>query len=52
MTNSPNLEAMIRRKALLREGSPEAEEQAEEILAEVERNGGLTTVEVYALMAH
>ena len=49
---SSNLEAMIRRKALLRLGTPEAEEEAEEILVEVERNGGLTTDEVYALMAH
>lgn len=49
---SPNLEAMIRRKALLRAGTPAAEQQAEEILEEVERNGGLTTDEAYALMAH
>jgi hypothetical protein len=49
---SPNLEAMIRRKALLREGTLAAEQQADEILEEVERNGGLTTDETYALMAH
>jgi len=49
---SANLEAMILRKALLREGTRAAEEEADEILEEVERRGGLTTDEAYALMAH
>ena len=49
---SSNLEAMIRRKALLREGTPAAEAEAEEILDEVMRRGGLTTDEAYALMAY
>jgi len=49
---SRNLEAMIRRKQLMREGTAEAEIEAEEILEEVLRNGGLTTDESYALMAY
>ena len=49
---SVNMQAMIRRKALLREGGEAAEERAQEILDDVERNGGLSTEEVYALMAH
>lgn len=49
---SKNLEAMIRRKTLIRQGTPEAEIEAEEILDEVMRNGGLTTDEAYALMAY
>lgn len=49
---SPNLEAMIRRKQLMRQGNAEAEIEAEAILEEVLRNGGLTTDESYALMAY
>ena len=49
---SANLEAMIRRKALMRQGTPEAEQEAEEILEDVLHNGGLTTDEAYALMAY
>jgi hypothetical protein len=48
---TPNLKAMIKRKELIRKGTPEAEEQAERILEAVERAGGLTTEEVYSLMA-
>jgi hypothetical protein len=49
---SKNLEAMIQRKKLMRSGTPDAEAKADKILEAVERNGGLTTEEVYALMAH
>lgn len=49
---SPNLQAMIKRKELVRQGTDEADAQAEEILAQVEQNGGLTTEEVYALQAY
>lgn len=49
---SANLDAMIRRKALMRQGTPEAEQEAEEILEGVLQNGGLTTDEAYALMAY
>jgi hypothetical protein len=47
-----NLAEMIRRKEWLRLGTDEALEEAEEILDAVERRGGLSTAEVYALMAH
>ena len=49
---SDNLKAMIQRKELMREGSPEAEAKADAIFEEVTQNGGLTTEEVYALMAY
>jgi hypothetical protein len=49
---SENLEAMIYRKDLLRKGGDDNEELADVILDEVEQNGGLTTEEVYALMAY
>lgn len=49
---SGNLKTMIQRKELLRQGTDEAEEQAEELLQKVLENGGLTTEEVYALMAY
>ena len=49
---SKNLDAMIERKKLVRQGGDEAEQCAEEILEEVLEAGGLTTLEVYALMAH
>ena len=49
---SENLKKMIQRKELLRTGTDEAEERAEEILQAVLESGGLTTEEVYALMAH
>lgn len=48
---SKNFQAMVERKKLIRLGTPEAEEKAEKILEAVERNGGLTPEEVYALMA-
>jgi hypothetical protein len=46
-----NVKKMIRRKELLRQGGDENEEKAEAILEEVLQNGGLTTEEVYAVMA-
>lgn len=49
---SANLQAMIRRKQLVRMGGDEAELRAEEILEQVLQAGGLTTAEVYALMVH
>ena len=49
---SNNLKAMIKRKELMRQGTPEAEIEADAILEGVTQNGGLTTEEVYALMAH
>lgn len=49
---SANLNIMIQRKELLRQGTDEAEEQAEVLLQKVLENGGLTTEEVYALMAY
>jgi hypothetical protein len=49
---STNLDTMIQRKELLRQGTDEAEEQAEMLLQKVLENGGLTAEEVYALMAH
>jgi len=49
---SANLKAMIKRKALVRKGTPEAEAQAQRILEAVEQRGGLSGEEVMALMAH
>jgi hypothetical protein len=49
---SKNFRAMVERKKLLRLGTPAAEEKADEILETVERNGGLTSEEVYSLMAY
>lgn len=49
---SENLKAMVKRKELLRKGGERAEEKAEEILQKVLASGGLTTEEVYALMAY
>lgn len=51
-TPSKNLVAMIERKKLVRQNTPEADAKAERILRAVEGNGGLTTDEVYALMVH
>lgn len=48
---SKNFRAMVERKKLIRLGTPEAEQKADRILEIVERNGGLTTEEVYSLMA-
>jgi uncharacterized coiled-coil DUF342 family protein len=48
---STNLDAMIKRKELVRQGTDEADAQAEQILEQVQQNGGLTTEEVYALQA-
>jgi hypothetical protein len=48
---TPNLKAMIKRKELMRKGTPEAEAQADRLLEAVEKAGGLTTEEVYSLMA-
>lgn len=49
---SANLDTMIQRKELLRQGTDEAEEQADVLLQQVLDNGGLTAEEVYALMAY
>lgn len=49
---SNNLKEMIRRKELLRTHGEEAEQEADEILEKVLQSGGLTTAEVYALMAY
>ena len=49
---SINLKAMIKRKELVRKGTPEAEAMADRILEAVKRRGGLTTEEVYALQAY
>jgi hypothetical protein len=49
---SNNLEAMIKRKELIRQGTDEADEQAEMLLQQVLENGGLSTEDVYALMAY
>lgn len=49
---SKNFRAMVERKNLIRLGTPEAEEKADRLLEAVEENGGLTTEEVYALMAY
>lgn len=46
-----NVKKMIRRKELLRQGGDENEEKADAILEEVLQNGGLTTEEIYAVMA-
>jgi hypothetical protein len=42
---------MVERKKLIRSGTLQAEEKADRILEAVERNGGLTTEEIYALSA-
>ena len=49
---STNLKAMIKRKELVRKGTPEAEEMAERILKAVERKGGLTAEEVMVLTVY
>lgn len=49
---SENLKAMIRRKELVRLGTEEALQEADEIAEAVERAGGLTNLEVYALWGH
>ena len=49
---SENLRKMIQRKELLCQETDEAERKADSILREVLRDGGLTTEEVYALMAY
>ena len=49
---SENLQAMIRRKELVRLGTDEALREADEIAAAVERAGGLTNLEVYALWGY
>lgn len=49
---SENLKAMIRRKELVRLGTDEALREADEIAAAVERAGGLTNLEVYALWGY
>ena len=47
-----NLQAMIRRKELVRLGTEEALREADEIAAAVERAGGLTNLEVYTLWGY
>lgn len=49
---SENLKAMIRRKELVRLGTDEALREADEIAEAVERAGGLTNLEVYALWGY
>lgn len=49
---SENLQAMIRRKELVRLGTDEALREADEIAEAVERAGGLTNLEVYALWGY
>ena len=49
---SKNFKDLVRRKELVRKGGDANEAEAERILAKVERNGGLTTEEIYALMAY
>ena len=48
---SKNFQAMVKRKALVRQNTPEADAKAERILEAVQKAGGLTTEEVYALQA-
>jgi hypothetical protein len=43
---------MIKRKELIRKGTPEAEAMAERLLKAVERKGGLTAEEVMALSVY
>jgi len=50
--HSEALMLMIERKALVRLDTPEAEDEADSILEQVKRLGGLTTDEVYELMGH
>ena len=50
--SSENLQAMIRRKELVRLGTEEALREADEIAEAVERNGGLTNLEVYTLWGY
>lgn len=52
MKQSKNFQAMVKRKELIRSGSPEDEKKADVILRTVERNGGLTPEEIYALMVY
>jgi hypothetical protein len=49
---STNLKAMIKRKDLLRKGTPQAEAMADKILYAVEKAGGLTWEEVLTLQIH
>jgi hypothetical protein len=49
---STNLRAMIKRKELVRKGTPEAEAMAQRLLEAVERKGGLTAEEVMALSVY
>jgi len=49
---SANFRAMVKRKGLVRMNTPAADEKAEKILQAVEKNGGLSAEEVYALMAY
>ena len=50
--SSENLQAMIRRKELVRMGTEEALAEADDIAEAVERNGGLTNLEVYTLWGY
>lgn len=49
---SENLAAMIRRKELMRLGTEEALQEADDILEAVERAGGLTRLEIYTLWGY
>ena len=50
--SSENLKAMIRRKELVLLGTDEALQEADNIAEAVERNGGLTNLEVYTLWGY
>mgnify|MGYP000857660343 CR=1 FL=1 len=50
--SSENLKAMIRRKELVRLGTAEALQKADDIAEAVERSGGLTNLEVYTLWGY
>ncbi len=52
MKISENLQAMMRRKDLVRLGTDEALQEADDIAEAVERAGGLTNLEVYALWGY
>jgi hypothetical protein len=46
------MKLMIQRKKLVRQDTPEADAQAEKILAVVEQSGGLTSEEILSLMVY
>lgn len=46
------MKEMIRRKQMVRRNRPEDDDEIERITEKVQRSGGLTTDEVYGLMAY